>query len=44
MGGGTLFSVGGVDDPKLDGGMNAEAGVGWMEELGGYGAEMLGEA
>ena len=44
MGGGTVFSIGGVDDPKLDWGMNAEGGVVWMDELGGYGAEILGEA
>jgi hypothetical protein len=44
MGGVADFSIGGVDAPKLDWGMNAEAGVVWMDELDGYGAEILGEA
>jgi hypothetical protein len=42
--GGAVFSIGGVDDPKLDGGMKADAGVGWIDELGGYGAETFGPA
>jgi hypothetical protein len=29
-----LFSGGGVGDVKEDGGMNAEEGVAWIEELG----------